>query len=170
MGTRDALALLKLGGEAPLTAASLRRAYLRLALRTHPDKNSGDPAAAERFKALGAAHAALLATLQAGEAAAAEASRTAALLEVLMRALRGEPAETVEYTLRQLGEYRPPAAFGVDLTLPFDGRMPPDAAAAEYDDPPPDLAQVFKRAFADEGLDEEGDPLGGYELPHEREV
>ena len=180
MDLQHALALLELQGSdvGSLTAASLRKQYLRLALRTHPDKRPEDPRAAERFQALGAAHAAVLEAVAAGAAAAEERERASALLDLLLRALRGED---VEAQLRGLGEYRPPAAFGVDLTVRFDGRVPPaadDACGSDSDSGgggggggAPDLRAAFREAFLDEGLTEEGDPLGGYELPlGEREV
>ncbi|POI18512.1 hypothetical protein CIB84_017746, partial [Bambusicola thoracicus] len=37
----------------------IKRAYRKLALRYHPDKNPDDPAAAERFKEINSAHAIL---------------------------------------------------------------------------------------------------------------
>lgn len=177
MDLQQALALLELqGGDVrALTAASLRKQYLRLALRTHPDKRPGDPQAAQRFQALGAAHAAVLEAVSAGLAAAEERERATALLGLLLRALHGED---VDAELRGLGEYRPPAAFGVDMAVRFDGRVPP-AADDSCDDVSdsgsgggvPDLRAAFQAAFLAEGLTEEGDPLAGYELPlGEREV
>jgi hypothetical protein len=38
------------------TKLQIRRSYMRLALRTHPDKNLNDPAAAQRFHAVQAAY------------------------------------------------------------------------------------------------------------------
>lgn len=167
MELEEALAVLELqcSDAASLTPELLRKRYLRLALRTHPDKNPREPLAAERFAALGAAHALLLARLQAGADLLREQERTAAVLDLLSRALRGED---VEAALQALGEHRPPAAFGVDLAVAFDARMPPPPASKG--DGEPDLRQVFRDAFEEEGLTEEGDPLGGYELPLEREV
>jgi len=168
MELREALQLLQLPDDGvSLTAEALRKQYLRLALRTHPDKNPGDPKAAEKFKALGAAYELLLDTLHHEASVLQEQQRTAALLAVLLRALRGEE---VEDELRAMGEYRPPAAFGLDLTLPFDARVPP-APSSKYDcsEEEPDLRQTFKEVFEEEGLTEEGDPQGGFELPLERE-
>ncbi len=48
-----------LGVAQDATAADVRRAYRRLALRHHPDRNQGDPAAAEAFLEVQTAHAAL---------------------------------------------------------------------------------------------------------------
>ncbi|XP_066483599.1 dnaJ homolog subfamily C member 5-like [Tiliqua scincoides] len=48
-----------LGVEKGASAAQIRAAYRRQALRHHPDKNAGSAAAAERFKELNAAHAVL---------------------------------------------------------------------------------------------------------------
>lgn len=173
MDVQQALALLELQGSdaGALTAESLRKQYLRLALRTHPDKRPGDPRAAERFQALGAAHSLLLERLAAGTEVLQEQERAAALLSLLLRALAGED---VTDALRRLGEYRPPDAFGVDLSLPFDARLPPAAADDSNggcsSPEQPDLRQAFREMFQDEGLTEEGDPQGGYELPLEREV
>lgn len=168
----EALSLLQLpGGDAAssLTAEALRKQYLRLALRTHPDKNPADPGAAQRFQRLGAAHARVLEAVQHGRSLAAEQRRTASLLDLLRRALAGE---TVEEQLRELGEYRPPAAFGADLAVRFDGRVPPPPHGGSdglQEPQPADLRQLFKEAFREEGLTDEGDPAGGYELPPDHE-
>lgn len=172
MELSEALAVLQLPASAlpSLTAEAVRKQYLRLALRTHPDKNPDDPLAAERFAALGEAHAAVLAAVAADAAAHDEQRRTATLLDLLLRALAGED---VEAELRAAGEYRPPTAFGVDLAVPFDARVapppagPPGAVAAGAE---PDMRQAFREMFQEEGLTEDGDPLGGYELPLVREV
>lgn len=171
MELKEALAVLQLPASAlpTLTAEAVRKQYLRLALRTHPDKNP-DPRAAERFAALGAAHAAVLAALAADAAAHDEQRRTATLLELLLRALAGED---VEAELRAAGEYRPPAAFGVDLAVPFDARVPQAPAGptnAAADESQPDMQQALREMFEEEGLTEDGDPLAGYELPLVREV
>lgn len=161
------------GSPPALTAEALRKQYLRLALRTHPDKNR-DPEAAERFKQLGTAHAALLEAVQSGAAARQEQEHAAALLALLLRALQGED---VSADLRALGEYQPPALFGIDLGVRFDSRIrpPPPATTGESvlepePGPEADLQQVFHEMFQQDGLTEEGDPVGGYELPLEREV
>lgn len=152
-------------GAAPLTAEALRRAYLRLALATHPDKNPGDPGAAARFAELQAAHSVLLEAAHAGEALQAERERSAALLDLLMRALAGED---VEAQLQALGEYRPPAAFGVDPAVRFDARLPPSGSDGEEE--AVDVRQAFREAFTAEGLTDEGDPVGGFELPPDYEM
>ena len=41
------------------SGADIKKAYLRLARETHPDKHRDDPAATERFQALGRAYAIL---------------------------------------------------------------------------------------------------------------
>ncbi|KAL4423776.1 hypothetical protein ABPG75_001077 [Micractinium tetrahymenae] len=170
MDLRHARRLLQLPEDGPpLTTESLRKQYLRLALRTHPDKNPGDPGAAERFAQLGAAHAALLAAVAQGAAAAREQQRAAALLELLLRALQGEE---VSADLAALGEYRPPAEFGVDLSVPFDSRVPPadSCCCGSTHEEVTDMRQAFRELFQEEGLTEEGDPMGGYELPPVREI
>jgi hypothetical protein len=170
MDLREALELLELS-DAPgaLTIESLRKQYLRLALRTHPDKNPGVEGAAERFQRLGAAHALLLASVERQATVQSEQHRAAALLDLLLRTLQGED---VEEQLRALGEHRPPAAFGVDLTLPFDGRVPPLEAGEGgwVDEGPPDVEQLLQEAFQQEGLTKEGDPAGGYAIPPGTEV
>lgn len=49
-----------LGVTEQATEEELRKAYRRLALQHHPDKNSGDPGAGERFKAISEAYAVLM--------------------------------------------------------------------------------------------------------------
>lgn len=49
-----------LGVPPAATEQEIRRAYRRLALQWHPDRNAGDPAAAERFKAISEAYAVLI--------------------------------------------------------------------------------------------------------------
>lgn len=163
-----ALQTLGLAGSqaAPPTAEALRRAYLRLALATHPDKNPGDAGAAARFAELQAAHSVLLEAAHAGEALLAERERSAALLDLMMRALGGED---VEAQLQALGEYRPPAAFGVDPAVRFDARLPSDGGSSDGEEAV-DVQQAFKEAFKAEGLTDEGDPVGGFELPPDYEM
>ncbi|XP_065587197.1 dnaJ homolog subfamily C member 5G [Cyrtonyx montezumae] len=48
-----------LGLEKGSSPEEIKRAYRKLALRYHPDKNPDDPAAAERFKEINSAHATL---------------------------------------------------------------------------------------------------------------
>jgi curved DNA-binding protein CbpA len=55
---RDYYATLGVGAEA--TTEEIRRAYRRLALRWHPDRNPDDPGAAERFKEISEAYAVLV--------------------------------------------------------------------------------------------------------------
>lgn len=169
MDLQHARRLLELPADgAPLTAEVLRKQYLRLALRTHPDKNPGDAGAAERFANLGSAHATLLAAVQHGAAAAQEHERAAALIDLLLRALQGED---VSGELAALGEYRPPAEFGMDLSVAFDKRvLAADSCDGSIFEPPTDLRETFRELFQDEGLTEEGDPIGGFELPPVREV
>ncbi|THD19417.1 DnaJ domain containing protein 4 [Fasciola hepatica] len=53
----DLYAILEITKEA--TPADIKRAYRRLALKYHPDKNPDDPGAAEKFKDINRAHAVL---------------------------------------------------------------------------------------------------------------
>jgi molecular chaperone DnaJ len=45
-----------LGLEKSATAEEVKKAYRRLAIKFHPDKNAGDKAAEEKFKELGEAY------------------------------------------------------------------------------------------------------------------
>lgn len=45
-----------LGVKPSATSGEIKRAYLLLAKETHPDKNKGDPAATEKFQAIGQAY------------------------------------------------------------------------------------------------------------------
>ena len=56
-GKRDYYEVLGVGREA--TEEDIKRAYRKLAVKLHPDKNPGDRAAEERFKELGEAYEAL---------------------------------------------------------------------------------------------------------------
>jgi len=49
-----------LGLHPEATAEEIRKAYRRLALQWHPDRNAGNPAAEERFKAISEAYAVLI--------------------------------------------------------------------------------------------------------------
>jgi curved DNA-binding protein CbpA len=55
---KDYYAVIGVGPEA--TADDIRRAYRRLALECHPDRNPGDPEAGERFKEVSEAYAVLI--------------------------------------------------------------------------------------------------------------
>jgi curved DNA-binding protein CbpA len=55
---KDYYTIMGVGPEA--TPDEIRRAYRRLALECHPDRNPGDPEAAERFKAVSEAYAVLI--------------------------------------------------------------------------------------------------------------
>jgi hypothetical protein len=157
MQRAEALAVLGLDPAAGApSAAALRRAFLRAAVRLHPDKNPGDASANDRFASLTAAHDALLTALADGAAAAAERARASALLDLLRRALLGED---VRAELSRLGVHRPAEGFGVDLAVPFARWAPPAGA------PPPDARAALAAAFAEAGLDAEGAPLGGWARP-----
>src|SRR5580658_11116451 len=54
MTKRDYYAVLSVGRE--VTQEEIKRAYRKLALRYHPDKNPGDKEAEEKFKELGEAY------------------------------------------------------------------------------------------------------------------
>ena len=104
-----ALRVLHVEGRAPITAELIRKQYLKLALRLHPDRNHASNAT-EEFKALGEAYATALQAVAEGEATQREAQRTQDLLDLFLRAMQGED---VAEQLAALGVHRPPDRFGV---------------------------------------------------------
>jgi len=153
--------------ELELHPTQLRKAYLKAALACHPDKNSGDKDAAERFSELQKAYNFLLEDISAGQDAAREKARTSEIFNIFQRAMRGD---NVELELKNMGIYRPSDLFGIDLSVAFDTRLPPSSAALnpnnfEAEEPPVDIQDAFAEAFADEGLDEEGNPVEGWARP-----
>jgi hypothetical protein len=142
-----------------LTPSHLRKYYLKRALASHPDKNPGDSHAAENFAKLQEAYATLLRGVAAVDTASQERAHSDAILDLFLRALRGED---VEKELQGLGVYRPSAQFGVDLAVPFDRRPPPPQ---DPDDGPVDVNEAINEAFAAAGLDAEGNPLEGWARP-----
>lgn len=160
----EALRVLQLDPRQQLTPELIRKRYLRLALKLHPDRNhAGD--AAERFRALGTAYDVALQALSRGEATRQEAERTQALLSLFLRALAGED---VQQQLEELSAYRPSEQFGVDLTVRFDPRLGSGsstgsggrgASSVQQQDEeggPVDVAAAFRQAFCEDGLTEEG--------------
>ncbi|KAL4539570.1 hypothetical protein Ndes2526B_g02633 [Nannochloris sp. 'desiccata'] len=153
-----------------LNPTQLRKAYLKAALACHPDKNSGDKDAAKRFTELQEAYNFLLEGISAGQDAAREKARTLEIFDIFLRAMRGD---NVELELKSLGIYRPSDMFGVDLSVAFDRRLAqlpspsnaPNSNTYEDEEPPVDIQDAFAEAFADEGLDEEGNPLEGWARP-----
>ena len=162
MNREEALQVLSIERDAILTPAQLRKRYLRSALTTHPDKNKNDADSAERFARLQQAYALLLGEVTDGAARAEEAAKTADLMTLLRRALRGE---NVEHELAQLGVHRPSTLFGVDLTVPFDRAPRAVAGSGGSGQRCADAEDAFRNAFQDEGLDEEGNPLEGWARP-----
>ena len=153
-----------------LHPTQLRKAYLKAALACHPDKNSGDKDASKRFTELQEAYNFLLEGVSAGQDAAREKARTLEIFDIFLRAMRGD---NVELELKRIGIYRPSEMFGVDLTVAFDRRLPPSSSPCTaqnmnncgVEEPPVDIQDAFAEAFADEGLDEEGNPLEGWARP-----
>ena len=145
-----------------LNPTQLRKHYLKAALACHPDKNAGDKDAAKRFTELQEAYNFLLQGISAGQDAAQEKARTSELLDIFLRAMRGD---NVELELRNLGVYRPSDLFGIDFSVAFDRRLPPSSNQQQQDEPPVDIQDAFAEAFADEGLDEDGNPLEGWARP-----
>lgn len=80
MPTRDPHEVLGLGPDA--TAEDAKRAYRKLALRWHPDRNPDDPTAGERFKEIARAWQAF----QSGSGAPAEDPMLAEVTESVLRA------------------------------------------------------------------------------------
>ena len=145
-----------------LAQSDLRKHYLKAALVSHPDKNPGDAKAAERFAVLQEAYSFLLQRITAEQDAVEEKAKTQDILDVFLRAMRGE---NVEMELRNCGVHRPPDLFGIDLGVPFDSRRTQEDADAALDTEPVDINDAFAEAFAADGLDEEGNPLGGWARP-----
>ncbi len=151
-----------------LNPTQLRKAYLKAALACHPDKNKDDKDAAKRFTELQDAYTFLLQGISAGQDAAREKAHTLQIFDIFLRAMRGD---NVDIELRNLGVYRPSDMFGIDLSVPFDKRLPEVGRKSKGDpqqqqeEPPVDIQDAFAEAFADEGLDEEGNPLEGWARP-----
>ena len=176
MEAAEAAALLGLGagGAGPYSPAELRKAFLRAALRAHPDKNLDDPLAASRFQRLAAAYDQLLRAGHDAAAAQQSADHHGALVELLRQALQGQD---VEAALQRLGVFRPPPGFGVDPSVMFDSRLPDACGAAAVAEAveggssstsgPLDLEHVFADVFRAEGMTPEGDPLEGWGPPPE---
>jgi DnaJ domain len=150
-----------------LNPAQLRKAYLKAALACHPDKNKGDQDAAKRFTELQEAYNFLFESISTGQDAAREKARTLEIFDLFLRAMHGD---NVEVELKNLGVYRPSDMFGIDLSVAFDRRLPPPPSSSPSncnveEEPPVDIQDAFVEAFADEGLDEEGNPLEGWARP-----
>ena len=162
MEEQEALRLLGISADAnQITTSQLRKHYLKAALAAHPDKNREDAHAAKRFATLQDAYSFLLDRISAGQAAKQEQAKTTEIFDIFQRAMRGE---NVEVELKNLGVHRPPELFGIDLAVPFNRRMPPLPPDMQ-DEPHLDLKEEFARAFEDQGLDEEGNPLKGWARP-----
>lgn len=155
--------------ELDLHPTQLRKAYLKAALACHPDKNSGDKDAAKRFSELQEAYNFLLEGISAGQDAAREKARTSEIFDIFLRAMRGD---NIELELKNMGIYRPSDMFGIDLSVAFDTRPPSSSPSTaqnpnnfEAEEPPVDIQDAFAEAFADEGLDDEGNPIEGWARP-----
>lgn len=149
-----------------VTTDALRRKYLRKAFDVHPDKQKNKDrsnSSHEEFVSLQNAYDFLLSQIETVALAAKEKEKTASILAVFERAMQGY---NVENDLKDLGVYRPSDAFGVDLSIPFDGRLPVDTAS-DSDSEKIEPQEALRRAFANEGLDEEGNPLDGWARPPE---
>ncbi len=154
-----------------LNPTQLRKAYLKAALACHPDKNKEDKDAVKRFTELQEAYTFLLESISAGQDATREKAQTLQILNIFLRAMRGD---NVEIELKNLGVYRPSDMFGIDLSIAFDKRLPtPSSSSPSADfqnnndqkEPGTDIQDAFAEAFAEEGLDEEGNPLEGWARP-----
>lgn len=147
-----------------LDHSTLRKHYLRQALATHPDKNPhNNTAAQQQFTLLATAYELLLQSITTTSNIQKEVQHTASVTNLLLRALQGED---VQQQLHQLGHYRPPAEFGINLDIPFDKRMPATTtttnssrSSRKYSY---DMKNLFVDVFQEEGLDEEGNPLEGW--------
>ena len=168
MKREEALRLLGIDAkswEHELSSDQIRKYYLRSCLLYHPDKNPGDTSSHEKFTLLKEAYESLLKEISTEKAARKEAAWTAGLLDILGRALQGE---NVEDDLRDMGVYRPAEMFGIDLTVPFDERLPGwvyEENLEMKEEGYKDVGEVFRDVFNDEGLDEEGNPLEGWARP-----
>jgi len=164
MDRQEAVQVLGLENGNNLTQAQLRKHYLRCALITHPDKNSGDEESSQKFARVQRAYNLLLEEISLDAALVDEKIRTEELFNLLMRAMKGED---VESELRNLGVPRPSAMFGIDLGIPFERHHPKMPARRNSDGVYEHLnmREAFREAFEDEGLDEEGSPLAGWARP-----
>jgi hypothetical protein len=141
-----------------LDHSTLRKHYLRQALATHPDKNpQNNTSAQHQFTLLTTAYELLLQSITTTSNIQRERQHTQSLINLLLRALQGED---VQQQLHQLGHYRPPAEFGINLNIPFDRRVHNNSNGNKTDDAY-DMKKLFVDVFQEEGLDEEGNPLEG---------
>ena len=149
-----------------LNLASLRKAFLKLALLRHPDKindSESKERAKNEFQELKEAHDYLVQVVAESGKAKEEQERTEALYDIFTRALNGE---NVEAELSDLGVYRPPEMFGVDVHVAFDSRLTKsDNSTASSGGSIPDPEEALREAFEAEGLDAEGNPLEGWARP-----
>ena len=159
MQEEEVLQALGISAGDDLNPSKLRKYYLRAALASHPDKNPQDKDATRRFAALQEAYTFLLEQITAGDQAAKEQAHTKQLFDIFLRAMRGE---NVENELKILGVHRPPDLFGIDLTVPFSRQLP---TSPDDQEDSLDIKTAFAEAFADSGLDDEGNPLEGWARP-----
>jgi tetratricopeptide (TPR) repeat protein len=100
----------------------VKRAYRRMCLRCHPDRNAAHAAKAhEAFRAVTAA----LHTLTTANFDYERWSQNftipplQSLEDVLLLALRGADPDEIEAMLRRRGDYRPHREFGINLAIPW---------------------------------------------------
>lgn len=126
MDLKYALSILGHGDEEMPSAQSVRSAYLKQALKIHPDKQQtpeGRKASTEAFAQLHEAYDVAIKELRLQEQDAEAARSVAAMDEILKRAFQGMD---VEDDLAALGVFRPDPMFGVDPHVSFETHQPRD--------------------------------------------
>ncbi|KAK3265053.1 hypothetical protein CYMTET_26236, partial [Cymbomonas tetramitiformis] len=118
MSAAEACTILEIPIAAKNDMEQIRKAYRKLAMKWHPDKNSGSEVSAAKFKKItGAYHSLTTVNFDYDRwSQSFEIPPLQTLGDVLELAMKGEDVEGV---LRARGEYRPHKEFGINLSIPW---------------------------------------------------